>query len=59
MFGVAKSAIMPFHKWLPSAMVAPTPVSALLHAVAVVKSGVFILMKIMLYIFWCGGIKGY
>tara|TARA_B100000475_G_C15028789_1_gene327046 strand:+ start:2996 stop:4441 length:1446 start_codon:yes stop_codon:yes gene_type:complete len=51
MFGVAKSAIMPFHKWLPSAMVAPTPVSALLHAVAVVKSGVFILMKIMLYIF--------
>ncbi|CAN5825702.1 cation:proton antiporter [soil metagenome] len=36
-----KAAVMPFHKWLPSAMVAPTPVSALLHAVAVVKAGVF------------------
>lgn len=51
LFGVAKSAIMPFHKWLPSAMVAPTPVSALLHAVAVVKSGVFILLKVFLFIF--------
>ena len=50
-FGVAKSAIMPFHKWLPAAMVAPTPVSALLHAVAVVKSGVYIMMKIILFIF--------
>ena len=45
LFGIAKSAVMPFHKWLPSAMVAPTPVSALLHAVAVVKSGVFIMLK--------------
>lgn len=50
-FGVAKSGVMPVHKWLPSAMVAPTPVSALLHAVAVVKSGVFILIKIVVYIF--------
>ena len=50
-FGVAKSAIMPFHRWLPAAMIAPTPVSALLHAVAVVKSGVYIMMKIILYIF--------
>ena len=51
MFGVAKVALMPFHKWLPSAMVAPTPVSALLHAVAVVKSGAFILFKIFVFIF--------
>ena len=50
-FGVGKAALMPFHFWLPNAMVAPTPVSALLHAVAVVKAGVFTVMKIALYIF--------
>ena len=51
LFGVAKAAVMPLHKWLPAAMVAPTPVSALLHAVAVVKAGVFTVMKITIYIF--------
>ena len=44
-FGV-KSAIMPFHAWLPVASVAPTPVSALLHAVAVVKAGVFAVARV-------------
>ena len=50
-FGTGKAALMPFHRWLPAAMVAPTPVSALLHAVAVVKAGVFTVMKVSLYIF--------
>lgn len=50
-FGFAKSAIMPFHAWLPAAMVAPTPVSALLHAVAVVKVGVFSIIRVLLYTF--------
>ncbi len=50
-FGIGKAAIMPVHRWLPSAMVAPTPVSALLHAVAVVKAGVFTLCKVIIYIF--------
>ncbi|MQA03941.1 MAG: monovalent cation/H+ antiporter subunit D family protein [Streptosporangiales bacterium] len=50
-FGIGKAALMPFHWWLPSAMVAPTPVSALLHAVAVVKAGVFAVLKIVIYIF--------
>ncbi len=50
-FGVAKAAVMPVHRWLPAAMVAPTPVSALLHAVAVVKAGVFTLTKIIVYVF--------
>ena len=45
--GFAKSAIMPFHAWLPAAMVAPTPVSALLHAVAVVKMGVFCVLRLI------------
>jgi multicomponent Na+:H+ antiporter subunit D len=47
----SKAAVMPFHEWLPSAMVAPTPVSALLHAVAVVKAGVFCCLRVILYIF--------
>jgi len=50
-FGVGKAAVMPVHRWLPAAMVAPTPVSALLHAVAVVKAGVFAITKIVIYIF--------
>jgi multicomponent Na+:H+ antiporter subunit D len=49
--GFAKNAIMPLHNWLPSAMVAPTPVSALLHAVAVVKVGVFSTVRVMLHVF--------
>ena len=50
-FGIGKAAVMPVHKWLPAAMVAPTPVSALLHAVAVVKAGVFAVTKIIVYVF--------
>ncbi|MEQ8226578.1 MAG: proton-conducting transporter membrane subunit [Rhodospirillales bacterium] len=50
-FGIGKAALMPFHRWLPAAMVAPTPVSALLHAVAVVKAGVFSVVKVVVYIF--------
>ena len=50
-FGAAKAAVMPLHRWLPAAMVAPTPVSALLHAVAVVKAGVFTIVKIIVYVF--------
>lgn len=51
LFGIGKAAVMPLHKWLPAAMVAPTPVSALLHAVAVVKAGVFTIIKVTLFIF--------
>jgi multicomponent Na+:H+ antiporter subunit D len=51
MFGIGKAALMPFHRWLPAAMVAPTPVSALLHAVAVVKAGVFTVLKVTVYTF--------
>ncbi len=51
LFGTGKAALMPFHRWLPAAMVAPTPVSALLHAVAVVKLGVFAILKVTVYIF--------
>ena len=50
-FGIGKAAVMPFHFWLPAAMVAPTPVSALLHAVAVVKAGVFSIVKVVVYVF--------
>ncbi len=50
-FGIGKAAVMPVHRWLPAAMVAPTPVSALLHAVAVVKAGVFTVTKVIIYIF--------
>jgi len=50
-FGIGKAALMPFHFWLPAAMVAPTPVSALLHAVAVVKAGVFTMLKVIVYVF--------
>lgn len=69
MFGIGKAALMPFHRWLPAAMVAPTPVSALLHAVAVVKAGVFSVVKVMTYVFgfdqlagatdWLAGIAGF
>ncbi len=51
LFGFAKAAVMPMHVWLPNAMVAPTPVSALLHAVAVVKVGVFSLYRVIVFIF--------
>jgi multicomponent Na+:H+ antiporter subunit D len=51
MFGIGKAALMPVHRWLPAAMVAPTPVSALLHAVAVVKAGVFCVVKLVVYTF--------
>lgn len=50
-WGIGKTAVMPFHKWLPAAMVAPTPVSALLHAVAVVKAGLFTILKVIVYVF--------
>ncbi|MDP6390765.1 MAG: proton-conducting transporter membrane subunit, partial [Alphaproteobacteria bacterium] len=50
-FGVGKAALMPLHRWLPAAMVAPVPVSALLHAVAVVKAGVFTVVKVIYYVF--------
>ncbi|MCJ0621088.1 cation:proton antiporter [Haloarcula hispanica] len=52
-FGV-KAALMPMHSWLPDAMVAPTPVSGLLHAVAVVKSGVFGIARVVLDVYGTG-----
>ena len=54
LIGFAKAGIMPFHAWLPAAMVAPTPVSALLHAVAVVKMGVFCVLRVVLHVFGQG-----
>lgn len=51
LYGFAKGAVMPLHNWLPSAMVAPTPVSALLHAVAVVKVGVFSILRVVFHIY--------
>lgn len=50
-FGIAKAALVPVHRWLLSAMVAITPVSAILHAVIVVKAGIFCIVKIILYVF--------
>lgn len=50
-FGFSKAGMMPFHSWLPGAMVAPTPVSALLHAVAVVKVGVFCIVRVVTGVF--------
>ena len=50
-YGLGKAALMPAHRWLPAAMVAPTPVSAFLHAVAVVKAGVFCVIKVVVYVF--------
>ncbi|MEM0895494.1 MAG: monovalent cation/H+ antiporter subunit D family protein [Verrucomicrobiota bacterium] len=50
-FGFSKAGVMPFHSWLPGAMVAPTPVSALLHAVAVVKVGVFCIVRVFTGVF--------
>jgi len=57
MYGIGKAALMPIHRWLPAAMVAPTPVSALLHAVAVVKAGVFTVVKIVVYVFGLDTLK--
>lgn len=49
--GSVKAAVMPLHGWLPAAMIAPTPVSALLHAVAVVKTGVFAVLRVIGFVF--------
>ncbi len=51
LYGFGKAGLMPLHAWLPGAMVAPTPVSSLLHAVAVVKVGVFSIIRVISGIF--------
>ncbi len=56
-FGV-KAAVFPLHGWLPTAGVAPTPVTALLHAVAVVKSGVFAIGRVVFYTYDAGYLDG-
>jgi len=53
-FGFAKAAVMPLHGWLPAAMVAPTPVSSFLHGVAVVKVGVFSILRMVFFVFGTG-----
>jgi multicomponent Na+:H+ antiporter subunit D len=50
LFGFAKAGLIPFHGWLPAAMVAPTPVSSFLHGVAVVKAGVFAILRVIFHI---------
>lgn len=56
-FGV-KAAVFPTHVWLPKASVAPTPVTALLHAVAVVKSGVFAVIRLTWFAYGTEVLKG-
>ena len=56
-FGV-KAAICPFNSWLPDAGVAPTPVTALLHAVAVVKSGAFAVLRLTYFCFGMEFLRG-
>ena len=58
-YGIGKAAVMPVHRWLPAAMVAPTPVSAFLHAVAVVKAGVFCVIKVTVYVFGVNTLREY
>lgn len=59
LYGIAKAALMPLHRWLPNAMVAPVPVSALLHAVAVVKAGVFSIIMVFFYVLGFGPLQAF